>query len=238
MTTDFTNFELFGPTVADAYKMGHGPIYPMGTNFVYGNGTPRSDRLFMGSKSQSMFWDHKVVWFGMQAVMREVHGIWNKSFFKADKAKVLRRYKRRMDTYIGEGLVDIEAMGRLHDLGYLPVTVLSVPEGSHLNMNVPGYVIYNTVPEFYWVVNYLETIMSSLLWAMICNTTIAYEYRRVLEHFAELTGSPIESVDFQGHDFALRGINNPQAAAFSNSGHLVFFKGTDTIPAVDFVEDM
>lgn len=233
-----TNFQLFGPTVADGYKMGHGPLYPAGTNFAYGNGTPRADRLFMGSKSQSKFWDHKVVWFGIQAVMREVAGIWDASFFKKDKATVIRRYKRRMDTYLGEGMVDIEAMSRLHDLGYLPITVLSVPEGSRLNMNVPGYVIYNTVPEFYWVVNYLETFMSSLIWAMVCNTTIAYEYRRVLEHFAHLTGSPIEGVDFQGHDFALRGINNPQAAAFSNAGHLVFFKGTDTLPAIDFVEDM
>lgn len=233
-----TNFNLFGPTVADGYKMGHGPLYPKGTNFAYGNGTPRADRLFLGSKSQSMFWDHKVVWFGIQAVMREIHGIWETSFFSQPKAKVMRRYKRRMDTYLGEGMVDIEAMGRLHDLGYLPVTVLSVPEGSRLNMNVPGYVIYNDIAEFYWVVNYLETFMSSLIWAMITNSTIAYEYRRVLEHFAHLTGSPIEGIDFQGHDFALRGISNPQAAAFSNAGHLLFFKGTDTLPAIDFVEDM
>lgn len=233
-----TNFQLFGPTVADGYKMGHGPIYPKGTNFAYGNGTPRADRLFRGSKSESMFYDSKVVWFGIQAVMREIHGIWESSFFNKDKGTVIRRYKRRMDTYLGPGLVDIEAMSALHDLGYLPVTILSIPEGSRLNMNVPGYVIYSTLPEFYWVVNYLETIMSSLLWAMVCNTTIAYEYRRVLEHYADLTGSPIESVDFQGHDFALRGINNPYAAAFSNSGHLLFFKGTDTLPAIDFVEDM
>ncbi|ARV76978.1 nicotinate phosphoribosyltransferase [Pseudomonas phage Phabio] len=233
-----TNFQLFAPTVADGYKMGHGPLYPQGTAFAYGNGTPRADRLFRGSKSESMFWDSKVVWFGIQAVLREIHGIWDSSFFKKDKGTVIRRYKRRMETYLGKGLVDIEAMERLHDLGYLPVTILSIPEGSRLNMNVPGYVIYNTIPEFYWVVNYLETVMSSLIWAMVCNTTIAYEYRRVLDHFAHLTGSPIEGVDFQGHDFALRGINNPFAAAFSNAGHLVFFKGTDTLPAIDFVEDM
>lgn len=233
-----TNFQLFGPTTADGYKMGHGPLYPDYTNFAYGNGTPRSDRLFLGSKSQSMFWDHRVVWFGIQAVMREIHGVWHNSFFSQPKAKVIRRYKRRMDTYLEEGMVDIEAMGRLHDLGYLPITVLSVPEGSRLNMNVPGYVIYNDIPEFYWVVNYLETFMSSLIWAMITNATIAYEYRRVLEHFADLTGSPIEGVDYQGHDFALRGINHPHAAAFSNAGHLLFFKGTDTLPAIDFVEDM
>lgn len=233
-----TNFQLFAPTVADGYKMGHGPLYPFGTNFAYGNGTPRSDRLFKGSKSQSMFWDSKVTWFGIQAVMREVHGLWDSTFFKKDKNSVIRRYKRRMDKYLGEGMVDIEAMSRLHDLGYLPITVLSIPEGSRLNMNVPGYVIYNTIPEFYWVVNYLETIMSSLIWAMVCNATIAYEYRRVLEHFAELTGTPRAFIDVQGHDFALRGINHPQAAAFSNAGHMLFFRGTDTLPVLDFLEDM
>lgn len=233
-----TSFKLFGPTAADGYKMGHGPLYPNGTNFAYGNGTPRADRLFKGSKSQSYLWDSKVVWFGIQGVMREVHGLWHDSFFSKPKEQVIRRYARRMKNYLGEGMVDIEAMAALHDLGYLPVTILSVPEGSRLNMNVPGYVIYNTVPEFFWVVNYLETLMSSLIWKMVCNATIAYEYRRILEHFADLTGSPRDFVALQGHDFAFRGLSGPEDAARTGAGHLTSFVGTDTLPAIDYAEDM
>ena len=75
-----TSFQAFAPTCTDGYKIGHAGLYPAGTNFTYGNGTPRSDRLFLGSKSQSDSYDNKVVWAGIQGVMREVHGLWQRTF--------------------------------------------------------------------------------------------------------------------------------------------------------------
>lgn len=233
-----TSFDLFAPTCTDGYKVGHRPLYPDGTDFTYGNGTFRSDRIFLNDKSKSRFWDSKVVWVGIQGALREINGMWQRSFFSKPKEAVIRRYARRMKHYLGEGRVNTECFEKLHDLGYLPIQVLSIKEGSRVNMNVPVYTIYNTHPEFYWIVNYLETVLSSLVWKIATNATIAYEYRRTLEYWAKETGVDLSFVDIQGHDFAFRGLSGPEDAARVGLGHLVSFKGTDTLPAIDYAEDM
>jgi nicotinamide phosphoribosyltransferase len=233
-----TSFNLFAPTATDGYKVGHRPLYPDGTNFTYSNGTFRSDKLFLDNKSKSRFWDNKVVLFGVQGTLREINGLWHRSFFSKPKDAVCKRYARRMKHYIGDNRVDVKCFEALHDLGYLPINVLALPEGSRVNMNVPVYVAYNTHRDFYWIVNYLETIMSSLIWKMSTNATIAYEYRRVFEFWAKETGVDLSFVNIQGHDFAFRGLSGPEDAARTGAGHLVIFKGTDTLPAIDYVEDM
>jgi nicotinamide phosphoribosyltransferase len=233
-----TSFDLFAPTVTDGYKVGHRPLYPYGTNFAYSNGTFRSDRIFINDKSKSRFWDGKVVWVGIQGALREINGLWKRSFFDKPKDVVCKRYARRMNAYLGQGMVNVECFEKLHDLGYLPIEVLSIKEGSRVDMNVPVYTVYNTVPEFFWVVNYLETLMSALIWKITTNATIAYEYRRTLEYWAKETGVDMSYVDIQGHDFAFRGLSGPEDAARVGLGHLVVFKGTDTLPAIDYAEDM
>lgn len=229
--------KLFAPHVADGYKPGHRPLYPVGTQLLYGNMTARADRLFLKSQSCSDLWDHKVVWLGMQGVMSELKELWDESFFRRPKAEVIARYDRRMRHYMGEGKIPSEGFAALHDLGYLPISVLALPEGSRVNMNVPFYTIYNTVPEFFWLVNYLETSMSAMLWKMVTNATIAYEYRRVLEQWAERTGTPLDFVNVQGHDFSYRGVGGMEDGARSGFPHLCSFAGSDTMPAIDYAED-
>ena len=226
---------LFAPNVADGYKVGHRPMFPKGANFTYGNLTARADRLFERSVSKSQFWDHKVVWAGLQGILQELNELWERSFFSKPKDEVIKRYKRRMDYYLGEGKVPVDGFERLHDLGYLPIEVLSLPEGSRVNMNVPLYTIYNTHPDFFWFTNYLETSMSALIWKIVTCSTIAFEYRRVLKHWAQVTGTPKEFVDVQGHDFSFRGIGLEDVRG--SFGHLLSFCGTDTIPAIDYAED-
>ena len=41
---------------------------------------------------------------------------------------------------------------------------------------------------------------------------------------------------FRGHDFSFRGLSSFQDAVTSGAAHLLFFKGTDTVPAIDFIE--
>jgi nicotinamide phosphoribosyltransferase len=97
-------------------------------------------------------------------------------------------------------------------------------------------VIENTHPDFFWLVNYFETLLSSVLWMPCTSATNAIHMRRMLDKFAAETGTPAEFVDWQGHDFSFRGLPGPEAAAASGMGHLVAFTGTDTIPAIDLVE--
>jgi nicotinamide phosphoribosyltransferase len=219
----------------DFYKSGHKFQYPEGTELVYSNFTARSDCL---AAHKSELWDSKVVFYGLQGVIQWLLiDLFNDTFFKVSKEQAVGEYKRIMDKSLGEGLVPADHIAALHDLGYLPVLIKALPEGSRVNIGVPVFTVSSTLPEFYWLTNYLEDVLSSESWKSITTATVAYEYRRTLDHYAELTGSPMDFVPWQGHDFSFRGVGGVYDAAQSNSGHLLSFLGTDTLPAIDYLEE-
>ena len=129
-----------------------------------------------------------------------------------------------------------EHIASLHDLGYLPIEIKALPEGSRVPMRVPCLTIVNTLPEFYWLTNFFESIMSAVIWQPITSATIAHEYRKILDKYAEETGMLKEFVQWQGHDFSFRGMSSLESAILSGMGHLLSFTGTDTIPAIDAME--
>lgn len=226
-------------TACDFYKTGHIFQYPEGTELVYSNYTPRSDRL---AKVLASFWDGKVVNYGIQGVCKEfLIDLFNNTFFLVPKEEAVGYYKRRMDTSLGKGAVPVDHIAALWDLGYLPIEIKALPEGSRVNMNVPIFTIFNTLhkerPEFYWVVNYLETLISCETWKKLTTATIADQYRKLIDHYVAATGSAPEFAPWQGHDFSFRGVGGVYDASSSNSGHLLSFFGTDTIPAIDYLED-
>lgn len=225
--------KVFAPHMVDVYKLGHADMYAVGTDFLYSNLTPRSDKHFNGGKG----YDHKMVVFGTQGSIMEIVEDWNDSFFSQPKEKVIRRYTRRLNSVLGNGVVSPARMAALHDVGYLPVEIKTIDEGARIGMKIPMLTIKNTLPEFFWLVNYLETALSAQIWQMTTNATIAYEYKRILVAAALRTGAATESVLFQGHDFSLRGMPGYVAGARSGSGHLSSFSGTDSLGSIDYIED-
>jgi nicotinamide phosphoribosyltransferase len=125
----------------------------------------------------------------------------------------------------------------LHALGYLPLEVRAVPEGSAVPLRVPMLTVENTHPDFAWLPNYFETIMSNVMWLPCTSATTALGMRRILDKAARATGSAPEFVDWQGHDFSMRGLAGPEAAALSGAAHLLYFTGTDTLPALELIEE-
>lgn len=226
----------FAPHMVDVYKIGHADMYTEGTDFLYSNLTPRSDKYFRSSGVSKMY-DGKMVVFGTQGSIMEIVEDWNDSFFSKPKEDVIRRYRRRVNGVIGEGKVSTARMEALHDLGYLPLEIKTIDEGARIGMKVPMLTIKNTLPEFFWLVNYLETALSDQIWQLATNATIAYEYKRILTAAALRTGAAVEAVMFQGHDFSMRGMPGYVAASRSGSGHIASFGGTDTIGAIDYIED-
>jgi nicotinamide phosphoribosyltransferase len=220
--------------LTDGYKTGHIRQFPEKTTVVYSNFTPRSDKHLATWTG----YDHKVVWFGLQGIIRwYLVDLWNTQFFDRPKSVVVADYKRRMDLYLGADAVSVDHIAALHDLQRLPIEIKSLPEGSRVDIRVPLFTIKNTEPEFYWLTNYLETSLSALLWKSITSATTAYEYRRMFEDYAKLTGGDLAFVDWQGHDFSFRGMSGIEDAILSGAAHLTSFTGTDTIPAIDYIED-
>jgi nicotinamide phosphoribosyltransferase len=214
----------------DGYKTGHKDQYPKDTNLIYSNLTPRSDKHAKFSDGEG------VVVFGIQYFVKEfVIDRFKKEFFDVPKEEAVKNLKRTMKNYLFKDY-DTEHVEKLHDLGYLPITIKALPEGSLCPIGVPCLTIVNKGKDFFWLTNFLETLMSATLWQPMTNATIARHYKKLMLKYAKKTGSPIDFVDFQGHDFSFRGMPGLEAAMTSGAAHLTSFVGTDTIPAIDFLE--
>lgn len=217
----------------DGYKVSHRAQYPQGTTQVYSNFTPRSDRFFSSPVA-----DGKLVFFGLQGFLQWfMVDLFNDAFFARPQEDVVNEYKAVMDSYLGKGAVPVDHIRALHNLGYLPLHVKSLDEGSKVPMKVPVLTITNTRDEFFWLVNYLETVLSAELWKASTNATIAHHYRKVCEQWAVKTCSDMSHIDFQCHDFSFRGMAGLQDTMQAGAGHLLSFKGTDSIPSLLYARD-
>lgn len=211
--------------LTDGYKTGHHQQYPEGTTLVYSNFTPRSNKYAPRGCE-------KVVSFGPQLVTKQIHEAFEFGFFQQPKHEVCGEMRRELSLYLNTDY-DVSHFEALHDLGYLPVHIKALPEGTLVPMKVPVLVIYNTHPDFYWITNYLETIISNLLWKPMTSATIAHEYRKILTKWQEKTDKERAwFIDWQGHDFSMRGMDSAEAVVASGLGHLTSFSGSDSLPTI------
>jgi nicotinamide phosphoribosyltransferase len=212
----------------DFYKVDHRRQYPDNTTLIYSNLTARGSRVTGIDK---------IVNFGAQFfIKRFLIEAFNESFFSQPKEKVVAEYKRRMDTSLGADTVPMDHVIALHDLGYLPLEIKTLPEGDLVPLQVPFLTVVNTHPDFFWLTNFIETLLSCTIWGMVTSATVAFEYRKNFEHWAKVTGAPKGMIPWLGHSFAFRGMFGLEAAAMSDAGHLLSFQGTDTIPGIDLLE--
>jgi nicotinamide phosphoribosyltransferase len=179
-----------------------------------------------------------IVHFGLQYVIKNfLIEQFNENFFNLPHDIIVKQYQRRMDYYLGAGLIKINHISALHKLGYLPIRIKALPEGSLVPLKVPMWTIVNTKPEFYWITNYLETALSNLTWEANTSATTAYDFKKTFDKYADETVGNRNFVPYQGHDFSFRGMSGIFSASLSGAAHLVSgFVGTDTIPAIDLIE--
>lgn len=211
----------------DSYKLDHKRISDLAgkTTRVYSNWTNRGTRI------EGI---DKVVHFGLQAFLQQLTETWQ-PFFDADEDLVVDLYRERLKNFLAPG-IPLDHIRALHKLGYLPLEFKAVAEGTEVPLRVPTFTIENTVDEFFWLTNYIETILSATYWQPSTAATIAHSIRKELDEAAAKTGTPAEVVDFQGHDFSFRGMTGPEAAAASGAAHLVSFNGTDSLVSLDWID--
>lgn len=203
--------------LTDFYKIHHNRQYPQGMTKLYSNFTPRKSRIKEVNE---------VVVFGTQHFIKEylINGF-NERFFNKERNEVISEYTRHCP-------VDAAHIAELHDLGYLPIQIKALEEGTICPIGVPVLTITNTHPNFGWLVNYLETLLSCMLWQPMTSATIAYQYKKLLNKYNLETAGSTEFTQWQGHDFSMRGMSSRESAILSAMGHLTSFTGTDTIPAI------
>jgi nicotinamide phosphoribosyltransferase len=216
----------------DGYKVGHGPMYRRGTKRVNSNNTPRTDRIYR--QKATSFYDGLLVVAGIQGGVQEIHEVWQDSFFSKPKSEVINFFATLMTGYFGSRPLAVAQLASLHDIGYLPIEIKALAEGSKVPMGTPVFTITNTVDEAFWLVNYLETILSDTTWQPMTNATIAEEYFAIADYFRQLTGGTEFDVKIQMHDFSARGMPGMEAATRANFPHLWRFLGTDTISCLPY----
>jgi len=213
--------------LTDCYKLGHKALYPQGTTTVYSNYTNRASRI------EGV--DH-VVHFGLQAFIQSYCVEAFAPFFAASEEEAIKEYEETLVNVLGpEHGIDTSHIRALHQLGYLPLIFRSLPEGTRVPLRVPSFTVENTLPDFFWLTNYIETVLSAEIWQASTSATTADTYRQLLIAAAERTGGDLGAVNWQLHDFSFRGMGGTHAAAMSGAGHLLSFTGSDSLATIDWV---
>jgi nicotinamide phosphoribosyltransferase len=229
---DATEFAVIAPlTHTDAYKLDHRRQYPIGTTGVLSNYTNRKSRI---ERVEG------VVHFGLQAfLLNWAEDAW-RPFFDAEEDLVADLYHEFVASILGPVAADeigTDHIRALHGLGYLPLRFRGLEEGTLVPLRVPSFTIENTKPEFYWLVNYIETVLSASIWQPSTSATTAFYFRELLDKWAVKTAGSTAGVEWQGHDFSFRGMPGEAAAAASAAGHLLNFTGSDSLSAINYVDE-
>ncbi len=214
----------------DGYKADHRSQLPPGISKMFFNMTPR--------KSYRKHKVDKVTWVGLQYFVKEyLINQWNKNFFAKPVEEVVARYTRFLNNYLGPNSIGDKHIRRLHALGYLPIEIWALPEGSQVPYKVAPMVYWPTVDEFTWLAGALETIVSVSIWPMATSATTAKQFRDIMDRYALETVGNTNLSKFLGHNFSYRGCMGHEAACLVDAGHLFSFAGSDTCPGLTFLEE-
>lgn len=214
-------------TFTDAYKLGHVQQYPAKITRVLSNFTNRGSRIDRV--------DH-VVNFGLQYFLSHILGDAFKPFFAATEDEVAEQFEAFTTEVLGPNAIGSDHIRALHRKGYLPLKIRALPEGALVPLRVPLLTVENTDPEFFWLTNYIETVLSSSIWQPGTSATTAYYFRKMLDEWALKTAGTTAGVQWQGHDFSFRGMPGQEAAAASGAGHLLSFTGSDNLNVIPWVD--
>lgn len=204
---------------ADGYKISHWRQSPPGTSRIFGYWMSRGGRFA------------EVVPVGMKYYLMQY-------LSQRITQEHIDEAKSYFDPYFADDTIfnikGFERIVRDHD-GYWPVRIKFVPEG----LPIPTHNVLMTIEstdervddEFMaWVTTYLETILS-LVWYPTTVATLSREIKKIILSFLVKTGTP-EAIDYKLVDFGMRGVSSIESGGIGGFAHLVNFKASDTVSAL------
>ena len=221
-------FKTMPMLLIDFYKAVHAEMLPKKINKSVSYFTPRMSRVKR--------WDG-VVMFGLQGFLKEyLIDYFNEEFFGKQLDEVISEYKRIMDATLGEGVYGIEKIEKLHELGYLPIEVVALPEGTIVPMHVPMFGITNTHKDFAWLPQALESLISAEMWHPMLAATVGYTYRQIVNEYYDKTcddavprARALGAFDFRGEECLA-------SATKAGAGWCLSFLNTATVPTIPYLE--
>lgn len=214
----------------DFYKAVHAEMLPKNITKSVSYFTPRMSRVKK--------WD-KVVMFGLQGFIKTyLIDYFNNEFFNKPFDEVMCEYRRVMDVTLGKNTYKIEKIEALHHLGYLPIQIVSLPEGTKVPMHVPMFGITNTHPNFAWLPQSLESLISAEMWHPMLAATVGVTYREIVNEYYDMTCDDDISRARALGAFDFRGEECLQSAIKAGAGWCLSFLNTATVPAIPYLEEM
>ena len=213
----------------DFYKAVHAEMLPKNITKSVSYFTPRMSRVKR--------WD-KVVMFGLQGFIKEyLIDYFNDNFFNVPLETVMGEYTRIMDNTLGKNAYNPKKIENLHDLGYLPIEIVALPEGTLVPMHVPMFGITNTHKDFAWLPQSLESLISAEMWHPMLAANVGYTYRQIVnKYYDETCDDNIPRAKALGA-FDFRGEECLQSATKAGAGWLLSFLNTATVPAIPYLEN-
>ncbi len=214
----------------DFYKAVHSDMLPKKIEKSVSYFTPRMSRVKM--------WD-TVVMFGLQAFIKQyLIEYFNEAFFARACSEVVGEYDRILYAALGKKAYSTDKIEKLHQLGYLPIEIKALPEGTKVPMHVPMFEISNTHVEFAWLPQALESLISAELWHPMISATVGESYRKIVDRYYERSVDDEISRARALGDFSFRGQECLQSAVKSSAGWCLSFLNTATVPVIPFLEQM
>lgn len=203
----------------DVYKFGHKVQYPKNTTKVYSYLQARSNKKY-----------DTTVFYGLQYYIKEY-------LSNPVTKENVDEFIETVEMILGPGMVERSGYDQLAELGYLPLEIKAVPEGSVIPVKNALLTITNTHPDFAWLVGFTESLLLKV-WNTCTVATNSKKIQSVCKAYAKTTCDDDNHVSFQVHDFGYRGCSSEETAALSGSAHLLSFLGTDTVPAVRLIKNV
>ena len=207
-------------TDTDSYKPSHPVLLPSSLEYVSTYSESRGGR-----------WKN-TVYFGLQMLLME-YLTRRVNYAMIEEAQ--DRFGKHGIPFYREGW---ERIVRKHD-GFLPIEIEAVPEG----LVIPGQNIMtqytNTAPGFGWLPGHIETMTLRGTWYPVTVATLSWHIKQTIREFlvatTDLEGAELEAtVEYMLHDFGARGVSSRESSGIGGVSHLVNFKGTDTLRALDY----
>lgn len=229
--------------MSDFYKQAHAEQYPEGVTKLISYATARMTRM-----PKEMLGD-KLTVFGIQSYVKDfLIERFNDTFFNVPLEEAMAEYEMIIGDTFPLKYVNTGKFEALHKLGYLPVEIGCLPEGTRVPIRsafelpegqcqVPFMYIINTHPDFPWITEFLESVTSSEVWYPMAIANQAYYYRQIVNKWYGLTGVADEARKSAISEFGFRGGKSSDAAIKASAAFLTSFNKTATIPAIKYMHD-
>lgn len=215
--------------LCDTYKAVHNLMYPENLETLVSYLVPRKS-YFEKPENQ------KMVWFGLQAFIKQyLVDYFNKNFFEKSEDEIVETYTKAMDVQL-DGAYKLDHIIDLHRLGYLPLKINALPEGSKVNMGVPCIELTNTIIGYAWLVQWVECLLQVELWKICNDATIGDMYYRLAKYWYDKNADADLDPRNAFSNFDMRGDDCLEVAPRTAAAWLLSSNKTSTVPSLPFID--